>query len=293
MKRGLLWNVFAGLILVMVLISNGYGASAKTILDEVSPGSLDGWTRSDNINASNPVLTYSEVTEGYEGSLAIKGNCAGNSVLTCEHKSISKKYHIGTANSDTSYLEFFYQASVGNENILSWTYMIVSLINENDQEIIFKRYYLPQGLGSGANLEEYILLEPGSEQGLWKIDLSTMGENLNFSKISITLISYACEGTNAFVFDHLVFYNDVCSKTDTDLDGVVDEWDECPDTPPNSYVNSKGCPSPGLYTEEQVNKMVADILAWGDMNGDNKIGLTEAIHALRTTVGLPDSTIKK
>lgn len=115
-----------------------------------------------------------------------------------------------------------------------------------------------------------------------------MGENIDYAKINIALVSYACVGTNSFVFDHLVFYNDACPKIDTDHDGVIDEWDQCPDTPPNSFVNAQGCPSHGCYTEEQVNKMVADILAWGDMNNDGKIGLPEAIEALRKTVGLPE-----
>jgi hypothetical protein len=73
---------------------------------------------------------------------------------------------------------------------------------------------------------------------------------------------------------------------DTDGDGVIDEWDTCPNTPAGSWVNKDGCPASGLYTQEQVNKMVKDILTWGDTNGDNKIGLEEAIKALQTASGI-------
>ncbi len=32
--------------------------------------------------------------------------------------------------------------------------------------------------------------------------------------------------------------------SDSDRDGVPDQWDKCPNTPPNSYVDSSGCPGP-------------------------------------------------
>ena len=33
------------------------------------------------------------------------------------------------------------------------------------------------------------------------------------------------------------------SVVDSDSDGVIDQWDHCPNTPINSYVNRKGCPA--------------------------------------------------
>jgi len=64
-------------------------------------------------------------------------------------------------------------------------------------------------------------------------------------------------------------YNGNCSYTDSDNDGVIDQWDECPDTPSGSPVDKNGCP----YT-------------LGDINGDKKVGLSEAIHALQVTSGI-------
>ena len=79
---------------------------------------------------------------------------------------------------------------------------------------------------------------------------------------------------------------------DSDKDGVIDEWDQCPDTKEGSWINSSGCPATGLYTEEQMNQMVSSILLWGDINGDNKISLIEAIKALRVTSGITEPAIK-
>jgi len=66
-------------------------------------------------------------------------------------------------------------------------------------------------------------------------------------------------------------YNDVesCDLTDSDGDGVIDNWDNCPDTPEGSYINKDGCPA-----------------TLGDIDGDKKITLIEAIHALRVASGV-------
>jgi len=79
---------------------------------------------------------------------------------------------------------------------------------------------------------------------------------------------------------------------DTDQDGVPDQWDNCPSTNNNSWVNNMGCPAEGLYTEEQLNQIISHILTWGDLNGDKKIGLSEAIHALKVSSGVTEPEIK-
>jgi len=86
--------------------------------------------------------------------------------------------------------------------------------------------------------------------------------------------------------------NDICNIMDSDKDGVIDQWDECPSTASDSFVNKIGCTPQGLYTEDQMNQMVNSILLWGDTNGDNKINLIEAIKALRITSGVTEPNIK-
>ena len=72
---------------------------------------------------------------------------------------------------------------------------------------------------------------------------------------------------------------------DADGDGVPDSSDQCSETPPNACVNNVGCSSTGSYTQAQIDQIVAQILNWGDTDGDGKIGLTEAIRALQTVTG--------
>jgi len=79
---------------------------------------------------------------------------------------------------------------------------------------------------------------------------------------------------------------------DSDEDGVIDDWDKCPNTIKGSWINSIGCPAQGLYTEKQMNQMVSAILLWGDVNEDGKISLVEAIRALRITSGVTEPAIK-
>jgi len=47
------------------------------------------------------------------------------------------------------------------------------------------------------------------------------------------------------LMDDIRIYNSNYSDNiciDSDKDGVIDQWDNCPETPLNSYVNSNGCP---------------------------------------------------
>lgn len=51
------------------------------------------------------------------------------------------------------------------------------------------------------------------------------------------------------------------------------------------YSDGLGAGCSGLiYSEQDMNNMVQSILTWGDTNGDGKIGLAEAIAALRVTI---------
>lgn len=110
--------------------------------------------------------------------------------------------------------------------------------------------------------------------------LTTGIENITGASVS----SFnGCYRATSFTIKELVDGNLI----DSDNDGVPNQWDQCAETPMYSLTNRNGCVSAELYTKEQVNKLINDILLWGDTDGDNKIGLSEAINALRVTSGTP------
>jgi len=47
-----------------------------------------------------------------------------------------------------------------------------------------------------------------------------------------------------------------CQYYDSDEDGVIDEWDSCPNTPSDSYVNLNGCELTNYYVQEQVDHLL-------------------------------------
>ena len=87
-----------------------------------------------------------------------------------------------------------------------------------------------------------------------------------FYDVTITVMNDA----GSLDSDDMLFTAIGCkSDFDRDGDGVPDVWDNCPNTPLNSYVNQYGCPC-----------------LMGDISGNGKIGLEEAIHALQVVSSL-------
>ena len=130
------------------------------------------------------------------------------------------------------------------------------------------------GATSGIDIDQYI--------GFGVI----LGQHYSYVKITDLLPRQSGSPYAGADIDALGAISSDSSCDDSDNDGVIDRWDLCPDTPADSCINKHGCLCEGLYTEEQMNQMVSNILTWGDTNNDGKIGLAEAIHALRITSGV-------
>jgi len=79
---------------------------------------------------------------------------------------------------------------------------------------------------------------------------------------------------------------------DEDDDGVPDQWDECKNTPHDSWVNKNGCHTDDLrYSEKDMLNMVNNLLKW-DIDKDQKIGLIEVLHILKESAGESNESIK-
>jgi len=119
-------------------------------------------------------------------------------------------------------------------------------------------------------------------------------------------------------------YIQTCNCPDFDQDGVADQWDHCSTTPPSTAIYSDGCRAEDLYikidklsnnyielsqthaallkqynemnstletmyTKDQMEKMISDILEWGDSDNDGKVSLQEIIKKLMIISGvIPD-----
>jgi len=92
-----------------------------------------------------------------------------------------------------------------------------------------------------------------NNQLIWSVLINDYNKPYSFSnKVILSLgdsIDFSCGfGSNGNYYgdstaiDITIKKLDECDVSDSDKDGVIDIWDNCPKTPLNSYVNSKGCP---------------------------------------------------
>jgi len=165
-------------------------------------------------------------------------------------------------------------------------------------------------------------------QVIWNALINDFNESISFSNTVFVdkgdSIDFSCgfggnenstyDSTN---IDVTINKLEECNTTDSDKDGVTDEWDECPSTPPDSAVFSNGCRANNLYnladeynqlsityidleyeykelsisvnnmfTQDQVEEMLINILSWGDCDGDGKITLQEIVKKLMIISGI-------
>jgi len=179
----------------------------------------------------------------------------------------------------------------------------------NSQKTILKEFIDAGGLLFGDDCNQDAATPSGFESSFRQLVNDLYGKSLvilpsdhpiysSYYELDGNDFSYTQEGNGTqWGIKPIEFFdpktdNDLCSNNDSDNDGVIDSWDKCLNTPTNSFVDKTGCKAKGLYTEEQMNQMVSSILSWGDLNGDNRISLIEAIKALRVTSGVTEPIVK-
>ena len=83
------------------------------------------------------------------------------------------------------------------------------------------------------------------------------------------------------------------SYIDSDNDGITEQFDECPNTPINSFVDKKGCPPDGIFitqshgifiTQSQASQIVNCMKSVQTIL--DTIGLEDAIRALEISAGV-------
>lgn len=66
------------------------------------------------------------------------------------------------------------------------------------------------------------------------------GNDQGTLELSGAVSQFAIGGQELWI-DDVIVSGGSCSCNDSDGDGVIDQWDECPDTPTDSFVNNEGC----------------------------------------------------
>jgi len=76
-----------------------------------------------------------------------------------------------------------------------------------------------------------------------------------------------------------------CSFSDIDEDGVIDQIDNCPNTKLGSFVDKTGCAADGIFINNNQAMQIVECMKNIQIILD-KIGLEEAIQALKVTAGV-------
>jgi hypothetical protein len=189
----------------------GTQPQCRQILDEVPPGSLALWEIVDA--PENPEFIVEEVVSPFDGSTALRTQAIGNTLANCKSENINRVFDIGAANTSTSHLEVYAEFSFNN-TYYNNPFIIVRLMDEFDQDVGVSHIYYGQGVLCG-HYRDHVFPSSGwrytelpSAAGIHRLDLTLIGENLEFNKIAFYLLNYACEGENSIVYDHLTLVKD-------------------------------------------------------------------------------------
>lgn len=199
----------------------------EILVDEVLPGSISGWQVTNT--GGNPIFTYTEITSPYDGSTAIKTSVVGTTVSMCPSQTISKVYPL-SGNTSTTTLRA-YLSFTSTMQTYTFPYVLVDLYDKNNERVGSQVYYGKGVIGSlyagyaSNNPDSYTELT--SEAGDMSLDLSSMGADVDFSSLKITLANYACIGENSVTFDHLRVINGTLTDPDVDITaptGYVEQY---------------------------------------------------------------------
>jgi len=51
-----------------------------------------------------------------------------------------------------------------------------------------------------------------------------------------------------------------CNIVDSDNDGIIDNWDKCPNTLNDKFVDNEGCQLQGIFTQNELNQAIAEAI---------------------------------
>jgi hypothetical protein len=186
------------------LLVVGFAAAQVTVLDNIDAGDLATWTVYDSVY--NPAFSHNEIISPHDGSTAIETSVSGNTIMYCDTKFIYKTFDVGaqsTKNTDlNAYLEFW-----SDNTYYNFPYVTVYLFDSSDN---VKGYHIWYGKDMvGGFYQDRIASDPAhytqlpSDKGMFDLDLQTMGNDVEFTKVAIYMTDYTCIGNNHIILDSL------------------------------------------------------------------------------------------
>ena len=168
--------------------------------------------------------------------------------------------------------------NIYNATILHRDYIYETDLRDLDLDGLGKynnnTYGIPISVGVNLHINERLIFELGASYHLMFSDLidnvssAGTGDRKGDSKKDNFMNFYAAIKFDIFSARKVVNvsemeYEDIdfakIDKMDSDGDGIIDLWDECPETPPNVKVDKKGCPfdkdKDGIpnYRDKEIN----------------------------------------
>lgn len=175
----------------------------EKLVDEVPSGSLSTWAVTNS--GGNPYFSYSEINSPYDDSIAIQTSVNGVTYANCPSQLIEKTYDVKGNTGTTSlkaYMEF-----TSTMDTYNFPYIVVNLYDDQNNSVGYQVYYgkgVISGIYAGYAASDPVhYTELSSASGDMLLDLSRIGENIDFDKIKISISNYACVGQNSIIFDHL------------------------------------------------------------------------------------------
>jgi len=168
----------------------------------------------------------------------------GPKTITINSNLYPKADGIGITTRENGNVDINYDIEINFANDIDY-FSILSL--DSDEPITINAYYNDDKIES----KHY---RAGSDLQIWKVEIGEIGGSNRFDRIVLDLVKGSSSNTSGGpeYFDNLVFntIRTTCERIDSDNDGVIDDWDECPDTLINSCVNRHGCQCSVTFIEE-------------------------------------------
>jgi hypothetical protein len=186
--------------------------ACRELLDDMPSGSLTSTWTDVGDTQPNPVVSWSEVSGGYDstdGTVALYAECVGTTVAYCETKNVSREFPVDTLLASDAALEFFYSCT-STQTTYNAASVGITLYDSTGTAVSSGSFTDPDCFGSYFTSAEMQPFDTSVDPLLKRVELDRLsgGGAIEFDSVRVSLQSYACVGTNESTLDHILL--DTC-----------------------------------------------------------------------------------